>query len=138
MDNATFAAERKGVLERADESLAPAVRTSLVRYWRTPTSDWESDILAEVARVWDATYSDEGGEVTEEAQVAKDAFISQIAERMEETGRPGDSLAERRIQAQRITRWLSTATINSATIAAAGTDGHHSGRRIHAGFYCRP
>jgi len=123
MDNATFAAERKGVLERADESLAPAVRTSLVRYWRTPTSDWESDILAEVARVWDATYSDEGGEVTEEAQVAKDAFISQIAERMEETGRPGDSLAERRIQAQRITRWLSTATINSATIAAAGTDG---------------
>lgn len=123
MDNATFAAERKGVLERADETLAPSVRASLVRYWRTPNAEWSSDIVTAVSDLFGAVFEDEGGEWGEGSQVALDAFRDQIAERLEDTNRPGDSLYERRIQAQRITRWLSTATVNAATIAAAGTGG---------------
>lgn len=119
MDNATFAAERKTVLERGDEALGPAVRTSLVRYWRTPSADWSSDIRAAIERLYDEVFEAEGGEWNDLAYTVRDAYLSQIEESLERTGEPGDSIAERRIQAQRITRWLSTATVNSATIAAA-------------------
>lgn len=120
MDNATFAAERKGVLERGDEMLAPSVRTSLVRYWRTPDSNWSSDILdSGINPLWDEVFDAEGGSWTDAALAEKEAFYDEIRRTLEETGRPGDSLHERRVQAQRITRWLSAATVNAATLAAA-------------------
>lgn len=121
-DAATFAAERKGVLERGDETLGPRVSTALVRYRRTPSANWYSGIIAGVESLWDEVFTAEHGDTTadeqESANILRARFVETITESLGETTEPAPSIAERRVQEQRITRWLSTATVNDATIAA--------------------
>lgn len=123
MDLAAFAAQRRTLLEDGDRMLAPSVRTSLVRYWRTPTSDWSTDVIEAVGRLFDLTFIEEGGQASDETAVARDNFLDTIRDSMEKTSPPADDVYGRRVQQQRITRWLSTATVNAATIAAAQVDG---------------
>lgn len=123
-DLTTFAAERRTILEEGDARLGPRVSTALVRYRRTPGSEWYSGILRGVEDLWDEVYLSEHDEedgIPEEARTLRTTFLDQVRESLGLTTEPAPTIADRRIQEQRITRWLSTATVNDATVAAVAT-----------------
>lgn len=119
----TFAAERRDLLNRMDESLGGVVASALFRFMRTPSADWQDPILREMNRLWRDIVTSEGGDPDDEAAQARwSALDEQVRDSLDRTTAPAGTLAERRVQIDRITRWLSTATVNDATIAAAAQD----------------
>lgn len=120
----TFAAERRDLLDRMDEAFGGPVQASLYRYLRTPDADWQEPIRRTMSRLWREVVESEGGDPnTEQAQAQLDDLVTRVTDTLEKTTQPAGTLADRRAQEDRIVRWLSTATVNSATIAAAMQDG---------------
>lgn len=118
-----FASERRGALERADERLGGSVAAALIRHFRTPNAGWYDNLLNAVREVWDQTYEAEGGDPAGGAE-AREMFIDRIRESLaDHTSASSGVRATRETQGERITRWLSTATINDATASLASEEG---------------
>lgn len=105
MDVGTFAAERRGRLAVADESIAPSVVDALLRRGNGD-EDWYSGIVDAAARIWLENYQAEAPGARHEAALAR--FRASMEESLAKTS---DHTNE-----ARITRWAATLAVNAGTI----------------------
>lgn len=115
-DRIEFAAQRRAIMERGDEDLAPVVTEALAAWGQ---DRWWAPILEAAGRLFDLTAESEGVRDPAEVAAARDQFTEALGERLAETTEPGD---DRAVQVTRLAYWVSTASINAATMAAAGAD----------------
>ena len=112
VDVQTFAAERRGVLERGDELLGPQVLDALTLW---PLDGWYDDLLDAVEDYARRVAADEGA-----PDVTLPGLRSSLSGALEQTSEPSDP--PHPAQVDRITRWLSTVAVNAGTLAAAQAD----------------
>jgi hypothetical protein len=113
-DFETFAADRKDLLRATDKELAPYVVKAY------PTSDWETVVQA-ASQAWLSEFD----RLTPDTAQWKDAlqeFQDLLLESLNKTN-PPDEDGPNAYQLDRITEYVSTATINDATRAAAAATG---------------
>ena len=107
MNREEFAAQRRSDLETGDERLGPTVSASLNRWGQ---DGWANPIIASCLALWDDT----AGDPSPRTRAARVRFRRALTASLEQTSDPHTAQAG---QAETITRWLSTWTINSATAA---------------------
>jgi len=115
-DREQFAAQRRAVLTRGDDDLSPAVDDALAQWGQ---ERWWAPITEAAGRLFDITAEAEGVRDPATVAGARDDFTEGMGERLAETSEPGP---DRPAQSARITAWVSTATVNAATMAAAAAD----------------
>lgn len=115
-----FAAKRREELLLSDETLAPAVARGL-RALQAGNANWQNVIVDAAAQIWLEHYQAEAPGAAYARPLAR--FRTQLAESLEKTSRPSASVGD--VQTNRIVKWLSTYTINAATVQ--GT--YSAGRR---------
>lgn len=116
-DREQFAAQRRGALVRGDERIGPVVTAALADW---PSDHWWDAIVEAAGRLFDVTAEAEGVRDPATVAGARDQFTEAIGERLRETTDPGGQ--DRATQVTRLTNWVSTASINAATAAAAEAD----------------
>lgn len=105
-----FAAQRRTDQDDMEKSLFPLVTEAMRRH---PAQGWADDLLAEVARLYTDVYHREGGDGTPSDV---DQFVSDVRDTLEMTDSPDDNTVDR------VSTWLATAILNSATSEATGSD----------------
>lgn len=115
LDVETFAAERRRILERSDARFADAVRASLTRLG---LPRWEDNIVEMALDIFDETVASESDGPNEVIGDMREEFERELRETLLKT-KPSDKFEE---QADRLTRWLSTYSINAGTEAATTSD----------------
>jgi len=115
-DREQFAAQRRAVLTRGDDDLVPVVQAALAHWGE---GDWFADIITAAGELFDTTAEAEG--IRDDARVAgaREEFLASLAERLADTTEPG---VDRSTQTTRLAGWVSTSSVNAATMAAAGAD----------------
>jgi 2'-5' RNA ligase len=112
-----FASERRGSLERADDRLRPLVVAALESGDWVPVTDEVMAIFHDTAVAEEPDFPPLNPSESEPHPLAM-RLLQQLQTSLAETGQtePGP---ERDEQVERITKWLSTASINAGTEAAA-------------------
>jgi hypothetical protein len=105
-----FAAERRGDQDSMEKDLYPEVSEALQVY---PATNWYAVLLAEATRLYIDTYHREGGSGR---PPGVEAFIRDVRNTLDKTENPTAATADR------ISVWLATAILNSATQEAAADD----------------
>src|SRR5262245_26148182 len=109
-----FAAERAGRMRDADKELAPYVIEAY------PAGDWDP-VVAAASQIWLEIF-DQMTPDTADYDVALTDFQDLLEESLAQTNPPGDD-GPAAYQLDRITEYVSTATVNDATRAAAAVTG---------------
>lgn len=104
-----FAAQRKGVLERADTALLPVVRSAL-EHW-APKSDWWTSILAAAEPIFSDSYRDITGKEPDAKRA--DGLKEALGAALSFTEKPNDNTAEV------VARLVASAAVNAGTEAGA-------------------
>lgn len=113
----TFAAERRDRMVQADDELRSLVVSALSQW--TATGRWYDDLTEAAAVLWLEIFSAETDADPAEPMAAFREMLGEALSLTKEPANPPDP-----IQVDRVTNWLSTATINDAThsgnVAAGG------------------
>lgn len=113
-----FAAQRSDQMTASDTALTGAVERSLTDMY-SGSDDWFDPIIDEALVEWNTIYAEAGSDDGPAQAAAADQFAADLQSALEQTStKPGlvtDS------QVETTTRWVSTFTINNATMAAAAT-----------------
>ena len=115
LDGDAFAAQRRDILNRADEELKDPATWSVLRFG---LPGWEENLVDAALKVFTKTAE---AEVDEWSQVLDDlrgTFEMELRETLKKTKRSDNPDA----QMQSLVRWVSTMSINAATEAAATAD----------------
>lgn len=104
-----FAAQRKGVLERADTALLPVVRSAL-EHW-APKSDWWTSILSAAEPIFSDSYQDITGREPDAKRA--DGLKEALGAALSFTEKPNDNTAEV------VARLVASAAVNAGTEAGA-------------------
>jgi len=118
MDLLAFAAARRERLTVADDDLTPFVRRALENWG--PGDDWYAELVEAASVLWLEIFDAEAPNA--DADVFMPRFHEMLGEALSKTTKPADPPAQE--QVDRITYWLSTATVNNAT---------YFGNRAHGG-----
>ena len=105
-----FAAQRRGDQDSMEKDLYPEVSEALQVY---PATNWYAELLAEVTRLYVDTYHREGGSGR---PPGVEAFVRDVRNTLDKTESPTAATADR------ISVWLATAILNSATQEATADD----------------
>ena len=110
-DRETFAAERRGILDRADLRIAEAVKAG-IGLW--PAPHWDDEIIQAALDVARLTFTMESG-LTEHPNLEEvlGDFGNDLQNNLDRTTEPDEGTVDR------LTRWISTASVNVGTYAAA-------------------
>ena len=108
-----FAAERRGIVDSAADTLRPTVEAALIEF-NAGEEDWDQPILVDLGQIWDAVL------VEDEVNPA-DVSFAPFRQTVEESLRLTTYTegAERNAQIERLSLWLAAAAVNAATVAAA-------------------
>lgn len=109
-----FAASRRARLERADDDLHGTVRRGIDDLI-DGQPDWADDIIADAAVLWLEVFEAEAPEANRGVALAR--FRREIAKSLEKTAVPDENGVDASVN--RVTYWLSTYTVNNATVAGA-------------------
>jgi len=109
-----FAAARRTRLERADEDLRATVRRGIGDLV-DGQEDWDSDIIADAAVLWLEVFEAEAPDANRGVALAR--FRREIAKSLDKTAVPDETGFDASVN--RVTYWLSTYTVNNATVAGA-------------------
>jgi hypothetical protein len=113
----TFAAKRRTLLSRMDERLEPHVRDAVRRVglpqWQAPLVRAASEVFEEVARTESDGWSQDLDSLRKE-------FERELSEALANTKKVDREQFDK--QVERVTRWVSTMSINAGTEAATSTD----------------
>ena len=113
----TFAAERRRILERSDERFRDAVRTSLIRLG---LPGWDDNIVSMALDIFDETAREEIDEWNPIIDDMREEFERELREALGKTkGVPQEQFDA---QVERLTKWLSTYSVNAGTEAATTSD----------------
>ena len=107
-----FAADRRGVLDRAEQYLAEAVASAIARWG---DAHWFEPILQRAEDLFDRSFVEEAG--GGEAITARDRLIEDLRDVLDKTGEP------RPFTGETLARYVATATVNAATEAAVAFSG---------------
>jgi hypothetical protein len=117
LDVDAFAAERRRILERSDERFMEVVRAALAR---VGIPSWENPVVAMALDIFDETVAEE---VDQGNQIIDDMRAEFERELREALGKTKQMSAEQRdAQTERMTKWLSTYSVNAGTEAATTSD----------------
>lgn len=112
-----FAAERKDILDRAEDELRPHIKDALSRVglpsWQLSAVDAALDVFDRTAR----SEVDAWGPVLDDM---RDLFAQELGEALKKTKRAAPEAAEGQLNT--ITRWISTMAVNAGTEAATTSD----------------
>lgn len=111
----TFASERKDILKRSDAALMKAVSDGL---FRRGLSGWKDGIVAAALKVFNQVVLEESDGESPVIDTLRTDFERLLRETLEKTTAAKNPQA----QAESMTRWLSTMSVNSATEAATTSD----------------
>jgi hypothetical protein len=117
VDVDTFAAERRRILERSDERLMEVVRRSLAR---VGLPRWEDEIVAMALDIFDETAREEVDQWNPIIDDMRAEFQRELRESLAKT--KAMSAEQRDAQTERMTKWLSTYSVNAGTEAATTSD----------------
>ena len=117
IDLDTFAAERRKILARSDERLMEVVRRALAR---VGIPRWEDEVVALALDIFDETAREEVDEWNPIIDDMRSEFERELRETLGKTKQM--SAEQRDAQAERMTKWLSTYSINAGTEAATTSD----------------
>lgn len=108
-----FAAERRGVVEQAAETLRESV-TEALELFNSGQEDWFNPILVDILQIWDAVLVEDE---VDPGTVSFASFRETLTDSFSRTTRTtGDA---RQAQIERLSLWLAAATVNNATMVAA-------------------
>jgi len=118
---ASFAAERRRILERSDERFLQPVIDALFRFG---LPGWEDGIIAMALDIFDETAREEVDELNPIIDDMRDEFERELRQTLAKTKVIDDSVNEKGSDAQveRLVRWLSTYSVNAGTEAATTSD----------------
>lgn len=116
-DRTAFAAQRKAVLDRAEQALEPVVREALSRYGQ---EQWFVTVRDAALEVWDQTLMAEYPEPSEVVDDLREAFAANLDDALARTSQPSDPPSDREVAL--LVRWLATLSVNDATATAASAD----------------
>jgi hypothetical protein len=119
-ETAAFAAQRDAELTAADTDLHPLVVDALDRLYAGDDEDWYVDLVEGAEVLWTETF----GQVPaagEPDPADLNTFGSELAGQLAETSTKYGATTE--AQADAVTRWVSTYTVNNATSVASGATG---------------
>ena len=117
LDVDTFAAKRRGLMEEYDKGLEPHVADALKR---VGLASWEYHLVQYLEKLFTDLVKQESEEWNQVMEDLRDEFSREVTETLKKTTPvPPERFNE---QVQRVTRWLSTMTINAATEAAVTAD----------------
>jgi hypothetical protein len=105
-----FAAQRRGDQDTMEKELFPEVSEALQVY---PATNWYTDLLAEVSRLYIDIYHREGGSGRPRHL---DDFLRDVRDTLDKTENPTEATADR------VSTWLATAVLNAATQEATADD----------------
>lgn len=111
-----FAAKRRGTLTVADDALRDVVQEALGRYGE---DEWYGPIVDVAAQLWLENFQAEAPGARYEGALA--AFRASLSKSLAKTTDPGGEVTDGKVE--RVTRWASTFTVNSATIRGAYSAG---------------
>lgn len=115
LDTEAFAARRRTLMERIEAALRPHVDLALIR---VGLPGWFAMLERPVEQAFNDVVAEEFGEPSQVIDEMREAFITELTRSLSQAKRSDNYEA----QVERITRWVSTATINAATEAAVATD----------------
>jgi len=110
-----FAAERRGIVDRAADLLRPVVTESLVLF-NDGEEDWVQVVINATVGIWDAVLLEDEVDPT---TVPFAPFRITLEESLDLTTYTEG--VEREAQIERLSLWLAAAVVNAATVAAAET-----------------
>lgn len=108
-----FAAARRGVVDRAAETLRETVRDALVAF-NSGDEDWFQPILVDIGQIWDAVLVEDE---VDPGSVSFAPFRDTLVDSFERTTLT--TADAREAQIERMSLWLAAATVNNATMVAA-------------------
>ena len=117
LDADTFAAERRKILERSDARFMDAVRASLTRLG---LPRWDDNIVEMALDIFDETAASESDGPNEVIGDMREEFERELRETLAKTKAVDADQFD--AQVERLTRWLSTYSINAGTEAATTSD----------------
>lgn len=115
MDTTTFAADRRAVLDAADDELRPLIRRALDGF-ALGQDDWWQEVVEAAGVLWIETYEKETGRSPTQRELSD--YLHRLATSLKATANPGGEPTK--AQVNLVTQWVSTFTVNDATTAAAG------------------
>ncbi len=117
LDADTFAAERRKILERSDARFMDAVRASLTRLG---LPRWEDNIVAMALDIFEETARSEVDQWNPILDDMRDEFERELRATLAKTKPVGADQFDS--QVERMTRWLSTYSVNAGTEGATTSD----------------
>ena len=111
----TFAAQRREILNRADEELTDPATWSVLRFG---LPGWDDNLVDAALKIFTRTAEEQVDEWSPILDDMRGAFEAELRETLKKTTRAKDPDA----QMQSLVRWVSTMSINAATEAAATSD----------------
>ena len=117
VDVETFASKRKTLLSKTDERLQPHVKDALRR---VGLPSWQRPIVSEALDIFDETARTEVEEWGPDLDALRNEFERELTETLEKTKKVDREQFDG--QVERITKWISTMTVNAGTEAATTTD----------------
>jgi len=117
LDADTFAAERRNILDRADKRFTDAVRTSLIRLG---LPGWDENIVQMALDIFEETARSETDQWNPIIDDMRDEFERELKETLAKTKVVDKDQFD--MQVERLTKWLSTYSVNAGTEAATTSD----------------
>lgn len=109
-----FAAQRRERLTRADDELHGVVDAGLVKYANGDAA-WKEEILDAAAQLWIEHFEAEAPGRSFERPLAR--FRTSLSDSLDKTREPDGAVTDG--QVDRVTRWLSSYTVNDGTVTGA-------------------
>lgn len=122
MDLLTFTTARNTRLMRADDELAPFVVRALAGW--TPSGEWYAELVEAASVLWLEIFEAEAPNADPDRFMPR--FHDMLGESLSQTAKPSDPPDE--AQANRLTYWISTVTVNNATYWGNGAHGGNAMR----------
>jgi len=113
-----FAAARRDRMNGADKDLGPEVRKALENW--SAKGDWYKQLIEDASVLWLEFFEQEAPNADPDIFIGR--FHDMLGEALSKTAKPSSPPTDAEVQ--RVTYWLSTATINNAT---------YLGNRAHGG-----
>jgi hypothetical protein len=117
VDVDTFAADRRNILERSDARFAGPVRTSLIRLG---LPRWDENIISMALDIFDETARSEIDQWNPIIDDMRDEFKRELGAALAKTKAAPPEQFD--VQVERMTKWLSTYSVNAGTEAATTSD----------------
>lgn len=114
---ASFAAARRDRMREADSDLAPMVLSALTQW--TADGDWYAELIDDASVLWLEAFEAEAPNADPDLFIGR--FRDMLGEALSQTKEPSNPPTDAEVN--RVTRWLSTATLNNATYLGNGAHG---------------